>query len=651
MNMKRTNTAFWILSCLFLLALCFSLYAQKDAAKEWLREVEPIITKTEKEVFEDLRTEEDRMRFINSFWDVRDPNPETRENEYKLEYYRRLNYVNRYFGGTRSDRGRIYMILGEPREKNSYIGATQVVDSEVWTYYGEGRPGIPPVMNLLFYRRDNAGKFHLFYPGMDTALDIIDPGQREGWAEPRYAYRELRKKYIELADATLSVIPGEGSPDMPASATSSSHVLAQIYTLPEKEASDTYLRSFQSIEGVVDVTYSFKDMPGDVSIALSENRGFTFLNYSILPESIRLLRIADNLHSAKLNLNLRIEDLEGNTIHQQEKNIEFKLDNMEKEVIGGKKIGFSGFVPVIPGSFNISIVFSNNSTEEFLTFGEKLEIDSETVPVLVGFKLDDIQTERFFPFSTERHKISVDPRSVFNKTESLEGIVFSEDVPDIRLIRIDDKEGSVPVKDVNNHGKYFVFKQPLADVSSSNYYLSINIQDKEVYRKVIGVLPFIVEKPEEYEWIDPSTSGPAYNFELGMQYLNIGDIQKSLDYFNKLPESLWNSVTIPIIAKAHYRNKNYGKVLELLEREDVKKDYTTLFLLGNSSLELRQLEKAAKYFEQLRNYGDTVKINQVLGAIFLSLGERERARKYFNRAKELEKNTKEETKKEQNSNL
>jgi GWxTD domain-containing protein len=649
--MKKTKTVFQTLLCFFLLLMVIPLHAQKrDAAKEWLREVEPIITKTEKTVFEDLKTEEDRMRFINSFWNVRDPNPETRQNEYKLEYYRRLNYVKKYFKSTRSDRGRIYMILGEPRERNSYTGGGQVVDSEVWVYYGEGRHGLPPVINLLFYRRDNAGEFRLFYPGMDTALDILNPGQRDGWEKPRQAYNELRNSYIELADATLSVIPGEGSPNMPASATSSSHVFAQIYTLPEKEASDTYLRSFQSIEGVVDVTYSFRDMPGKASIALSENRGYTFLNYSILPDTIRLLRISDNLHSAKFNLNVRIEDLEGKTIYQQEKKIEFKLDNLEKQALSEKKIVFSGFVPVIPGIFNVNIVFSNTSTEEFLTHEERLEIDSETVPVLVGFKLDEIQSNRFTPFSTERHKIFFDPRSVFNKTESLEGIVFSEDSPDIHLIRVDNEEESIPVQDVRNQGKYYVFKRPLDDVSSSNYYLSIRIKDKEVFRKVIAILPFLVEKPEGYEWSDPPTSGHAYNFEIGTQYLNIGNIQKSLEYFNKLPESLWNSFTIPIIAKAYYQNKNFDKVIELLEREGITKDYSALFLLGNSSLELKQLEKAAEYFEELRNYGDTTKINQVLGAIYLSLGEREKAKTYFDRAKELEKKPEEELEKKKDKN-
>jgi hypothetical protein len=286
-----------------------------------------------------------------------------------------------------------------------------------------------------------------------------------------------------------------------------------------------------------------------------------------------------------------------------------------------------------------------------LTHEERLEIDKETVPVLVGFKLNEYQSDRFMPFSTDRHKISFDPRSVFNKTESLEGIVFSEDTPTIHLIRVDNEEESIAISDAVNNGKYFVFKKHLVDVSSSNYYLSIKIKDKEVYRKVIAVLPFLAEKPEGYEWTDPLTSGPAYNFEIGTQYLNSGNLQKSLEYFNKLPESLWNSLTIPIIAKAYYRNKNYDKVVELLEREGIKKDYSSLFLLGNSSLELKQLEKAADYFEELRNYGDTAKINQVLGAIFLSLGEREKAKTYFDRAKELEKNPEEELeiKKDKNS--
>jgi tetratricopeptide (TPR) repeat protein len=122
---------------------------------------------------------------------------------------------------------------------------------------------------------------------------------------------------------------------------------------------------------------------------------------------------------------------------------------------------------------------------------------------------------------------------------------------------------------------------------------------------------------------------------MAQQYLNLGDFETAIRYFSKLPKELWNTQTLPVIARAYYRNKDYDKVVELLEGKNVKKDYSVLLFLGNSSLELKQWEKAIKYFEQLRNYGDTVKINRVLGAIFLSLGEREKAKVYFDRAKNI----------------
>jgi len=237
--MKKTKIIFQFLLCLLFLTSSLLRGDEEDAAKKWLKEVEPIITKAEKTVFEGLKTEEDRIRFINYFWKVRDYKPETPQNEYKLEYYKRLHYVQTHFQGMRSDRGRIYMILGKPTEVNNYSGSERVVDCELWTYYAEGRPGLPPVVNLLFYKREDYGNYRLFYPGIDTALDILSPGYREGYTSAISAYRELRKTYAELADATLSVIPGEGSPYMPSTATSSNHVFAQIFTLPEREISDS----------------------------------------------------------------------------------------------------------------------------------------------------------------------------------------------------------------------------------------------------------------------------------------------------------------------------------------------------------------------------------------------------------------------------
>jgi GWxTD domain-containing protein len=635
--MRKMPASLRILFLLIPLWRGIDAFGQKEEPwKEWLRDVNPIMTNAERSVFQGLKTEEDRLRFVDSFWKVRDRNPQTPQNEYKLEYYRRISYAKKSLGGTQSDRGKIYLILGEPTERQRFIGSDKVVDAELWTYYGEGRPGLPAVMNLIFFKRGNAGDFRLFCPGVDTAMDVISPAYLYSIDNAVTAYNEIKKSEMELADATLSVIPGEGVPGARATSTLSNRVFAQIYTLPEKEFSGSYLRAFRSVEGTVDVTYSTREMPGYVLTALSRNRGFTFLNYAIAPEAIHLARLAENQHTAELHLNLKIEGRGGKTICQQERDIDFRLDDKEKRALEERKIMFSGFVAVIPREFHIKILLSNKTTQEFLIYEETYETGDIAVPILYGYGTQESRSDRFLPFSTEKHKLSIDPRSIFNKTDSLEGIIFADKEPSIHLSAVEEERDSLEVTDILKKDNYFLFRQPLGNLKSGHYYLTVRVSDREICKKIVAVLPYIVARPQAYEWSDPPGSGPAYSYEMATQYLNLGEIQASLEGFGSLPEPFYNSRTKPIIARAYYQAKDYDKVLELLEGKDVIKDYAVLFLLGNSALELKQLRKASVYFEQLRGYGDTAKINQVLGAIFLSLGERDKAKAYFDRARALE---------------
>jgi hypothetical protein len=66
--------------------------------------------------------------------------------------------------------------------------------------------------------------------------------------------------------------------------------------------------------------------------------------------------------------------------------------------------------------------------------------------------------------------------------------------------------------------------------------------------------------------------------------------------------------------------------LELLEKNGVERTYPVLLLLGNSCLELKKLDKAAVYFEQVRKCEDTPENNRTLGAICFSLGDKEKAK-------------------------
>jgi GWxTD domain-containing protein len=78
-----------------------------------------LFTKHERQVFNNLASVDARNRFIKYFWDIRNPNPYSDDNEFKLEIEKRFDYVNSYLKegnlpGWKTDRGRIYMLLGAP---------------------------------------------------------------------------------------------------------------------------------------------------------------------------------------------------------------------------------------------------------------------------------------------------------------------------------------------------------------------------------------------------------------------------------------------------------------------------------------------------------------------------------------------------------
>jgi GWxTD domain-containing protein len=629
-----------VLFASFLNAL-YTATKKPEAWKNWLDEVHLIMTKAEESVFYSLKTEEDRKRFQEQFWKARDPKPETPYNEYKIEFYRRLKYADTQLEGPNSDRGRIYILLGEPFEKRNFSGYEAVVDCELWIYRAEGRPGLPPFMHILFYRPRNFGRYKQFHPGLHNALDIISPGYSLRRASRLEAYQIIKKSLPQLAEATLSIIPGEGDPIRGRSLTSSGSTIAQIHTLPEREVERNYLKNFASFAGIVDVTYSAKEIGGKGLISISENKGFTFLNYSIMPDNIDLGRITDNLYTLDIAINLRIEDLEGRTIHQQERNIHLEFDDLKKKTeVEKRKLAFKDFAPIVEGEYNIIITFSNKTREGYFIHKERISISCDSVPVLVGFKIIELESGNFMPFSSEGYKVLADPRLIFNKTESLEGLVLSERKPTIYLKNFADTNDSFEIKDIVKRGNLFVFRQPLTDIKSGNYFLSIKNEKREIYKKIISVISFHIEKPLDHERSEAASSEFNYIFVIGQEYINKGEFDTAIEYFNRLPENLWNPSTLPVIARAYYANKEYEKVVELLEKENVVKNYSVLLFLANSFLELKRKQKAAEYFEMLREYGDTVELNRVLGAIYHSLGEREKARVYWERAENLEKSKK-----------
>jgi GWxTD domain-containing protein len=140
----------------------------KEQYSKWLNEdVAYIITDEERAAFLNLRTDEEREKFIKQFWLRRDPTPGTLDNESKIEHYRRIAYANDRFStpgrpGWQTDRGHMYIVYGPPDQiddRPQRPGTAEPYQMQIWTY--RVVTGIGENASFTFIDRSGAGDLRL----------------------------------------------------------------------------------------------------------------------------------------------------------------------------------------------------------------------------------------------------------------------------------------------------------------------------------------------------------------------------------------------------------------------------------------------------------------------------------------------------------
>jgi GWxTD domain-containing protein len=91
--------------------------------------------------YESLKSLEAKRKFVFEFWKRRDRTPGTPENETKQEYAKRVEYSNQNFHtgmreGWRTDRGRVWIIYGQPDEIERHANEIDTRPYEIWYYHG-----------------------------------------------------------------------------------------------------------------------------------------------------------------------------------------------------------------------------------------------------------------------------------------------------------------------------------------------------------------------------------------------------------------------------------------------------------------------------------------------------------------------------------
>ena len=183
MPIRHLSAARRAAALLWLLALCAvgvragpeqAFAALAPVYRQWLEEVQPLISKSEVEAFLALEKDYQRDAFIDRFWEVRDPFPDTARNEAREAWQSRLVEVRQSYPSLTEDRARIYLLNGPPIAQLTGHCAS-LWPLEVWVYERSER--LPEPMVLVFYQRGSLGAYRLWTPdeGLQALFQFAPP--------------------------------------------------------------------------------------------------------------------------------------------------------------------------------------------------------------------------------------------------------------------------------------------------------------------------------------------------------------------------------------------------------------------------------------------------------------------------------------------
>ena len=331
--------------------------------KKWLNEdVVYIITDEEKTAFKRLSTDDEREQFIEQFWLRRDPTPDTEENEFKEEHYRRIAYANEHYPsgipGWKTDRGRIYIVYGPPDEIESHPsggsyerpyeeggGTTSTYPFEQWRY--RFIEGIGSNIVIEFVDTTMSGEYHM----------TMDPSEKDALL------------YVPGAGLTLAEQMGMADKSQRFNRTDGTHLGTGTDPLPVSMQEFERLEQFAKLQGPPKV--KFKDLEEAVTSSIRYNQ-LPFkvkADFIKITDSTVLAMIAiqferkdlqfqqkDSVATAKVNVFGRVTSIAGRTVNTFEDPIVMDVpSSMLGKAIEGVNV-YSKALPLAPGMYRLTIV-------------------------------------------------------------------------------------------------------------------------------------------------------------------------------------------------------------------------------------------------------------------------------------------------------
>ena len=334
--------------------------------KKWLDEdVVYIITPEERSAFLHLSTNEEREQFIEQFWQRRNPDPDSPENTFKEEHYRRIAYANEHFAsgipGWKTDRGRIYIMWGPPDEIDSHPsggtyerpadeggGETSTYPFEDWRYrYLEG---IGENVELEFVDPTMTGEYHL----------TTDPSEKDALL------------YVPNAGLTMAEEMGLSSKVARFNNTDGTHMAEPMGGTTEENNEFTRLDKYAKIMAPPPV--KFKDLEEDVTAGVVRDQikfdyRFDFMRITsdtvLVPITVQIptksltFQEKNGVDSATVNLFGRISTLSGRVVQTFEDTVHRDIPASLIEQATTTSSIYQKAIPLSPNLYRLDIVIKD----------------------------------------------------------------------------------------------------------------------------------------------------------------------------------------------------------------------------------------------------------------------------------------------------
>jgi len=329
--------------------------------KKWLNEdVVWIITDQERAAFKQLSNDEERDNFIEAFWQRRDPTPDTEENEYKEEHYRRIAYANEHFAagipGWKTDRGRIYIMYGPADEVDSHPsggtyerpmdeggGETSTFPFEDWRYrYLEG---IGQEIIIEFVDSCMCNDYHMTIDRSEK--DALKMTPNAGLT--LYESMGMANKSSRMNNGLEQLGQGPGTSTQTAKQFDRLEQFAKLQTPPAVK--------YKDLEELVTTKVITNLMPFDVRTDFVKVTGDTVLVPITIQLKYRDITFAnkDGVQRGTVNIFMRVTTLTGRIVQTQEEPVQVDVPAELLPRTAENSAVYWKALPLRPGRYKVDI--------------------------------------------------------------------------------------------------------------------------------------------------------------------------------------------------------------------------------------------------------------------------------------------------------